>query len=90
MHSFFPQTHLQKHWNSPRMLQDFKCQTDSLTSNEHSTVNATQEELEDDAASVTAIIAILIKEIHLWRKLMTLENKLNAWTLACMKGDIKK
>lgn len=47
------------------MLQDFKRQTDSLTSNERSTVNATQEELKDDAASVTAIIAILIKEIHL-------------------------
>lgn len=48
------------------MLQDFKHQTDnSQTSNECLAVNAAQEELKDDVTSLTAIITILIKEIHL-------------------------
>lgn len=49
----------------------------------------TQEELKDDIASMTAIISILIKEIHLLRK-VTLENILNTQILASMKGDIKE
>lgn len=63
---------------------------DSHTSNECLAVNATQEEFKDDVASLTVIITVLIKEIHLWSELMTLENKLNAWTLTSMKGYIKK